>query len=88
MAKDLKKMSYVSQRGFYATLVCLLTCIINLVYYLGYNRSPLTLVAVFPMIFWIAYDGNEDQEATRRGFWYWVSLLITVSILVMIYPLF
>jgi hypothetical protein len=41
-----------------------------------------------PIVFWIAYDGNEEEKATKKGFWYWVFLLIITSILVMIYPLF
>ncbi|MDD4352832.1 MAG: hypothetical protein PHN56_00080 [Candidatus Nanoarchaeia archaeon] len=88
MAKNFNKLSRISQRSVYATLVCFLTCLINIVYYLVYNKNPLTLVALMPIVFWIAYDGNEDQEATKKGFWYWVSLLLTTSILVMIYPLF
>lgn len=88
MAKNFKELSMINQRSVYATLVCFLTCLINLVYYLVHSKNPLTLVALMPIVFWIAYDGNEEQEATKRGFWYWVSLLIVTSILVMIYPLF
>ena len=88
MAKDFKKLLVISQRSFYATLVCFLTTLINLIYYVFYNQSPLTLVALMPIIFWIAYDGNEEEKATKLGFWYWVSLLIATSAIVMIYPLF
>jgi glucan phosphoethanolaminetransferase (alkaline phosphatase superfamily) len=86
--KDLKKQMRISERSFYATLACFLTCFINLFYYLYYKTNPLTLVAVFPLIFWIAYDGNEEGKITKLGFWYWVSLLLTTSILTLIYPLF
>ncbi|MDD2678650.1 MAG: hypothetical protein PHT91_00540 [Candidatus Nanoarchaeia archaeon] len=88
MEKNLKKLSLVSQRGFYATLVCFMTMLINLVYYFAYDKSPLTLVAIMPIIFWIAYDGNEENKATKKGFWYWILILITTSAIVMAYPLF
>ncbi|MFA5333966.1 MAG: hypothetical protein WC376_05735 [Candidatus Nanoarchaeia archaeon] len=88
MAKNFKELSMINQRSFYATLVCFLTCLINLIYYLVYSKNPLTLVALMPIVFWIAYDGNEEEKATKKGFWYWVFLLIITSILVMIYPLF
>jgi hypothetical protein len=88
MAKTFKELSMINQRSFYATLVCFLTCLINLVYYLVYNKNPLILVALMPIVFWIAYDGNENQEAAKKGFWYWIILLLATSILVKIYPLF
>ncbi len=87
MAKNFKELSKISQRSFYATLVCFMTCLISLIYYFAYAKNPLTLVALMPIIFWIAYDGNEHEQAAK-GFWYWVIILILTSIIAMVYPLF
>lgn len=84
----LKKQMQISERSFYATLACFFTCLINLFYYLVYSKSPLTLVAILPLIFWVAYDGNEEGKITKLGYWYWVSLLTATSLVTLIYPLF
>lgn len=88
MMKKLQKQLFENERSFYATLVCVCTLSINLFYYVFYNASPLTMLAVLPIIFWIAYDGNEHETATDEGYWIWVVLLIITSLLIVIYPLF
>jgi hypothetical protein len=87
MVKNFKELSKISQRSVYATLVCFMTCLISLIYYFAYSKNPLTLVALMPIILWIAYDGNEHEEAVK-SFWYWIALLIITSIIAIIYPLF
>jgi hypothetical protein len=88
MIKRLREQLLDNQRAFYATLVCVCTLTINLTYYLIYNTNPLTMFAVLPIIFWIAYDGNEHEKAALEGYWVWVILLIITTFILVVYPLF
>lgn len=88
MIKKLQEQLFANERAFYATLVCVCTLGINLFYYTMYNTRPLTMIAVLPIIFWIAYDGNEKEKATDQGYWVWVILLLLTSLIVVAYPLF
>ena len=77
-----------NHRAFYATLVCFCTLIINVWYYFAYSVSPLTIISVLPIVFWIAYDGNEHETATVEGYWIWNILLVVSTIIVIMYPMF
>ena len=88
MIKRLKQDMLENQRAFFATLVCVCTLVINLFYYVFYNTSPLVMIALLPIIFWIAYDGNEHEKATVEGYWVWVILLLLTTVVVIMYPLF
>ncbi|VVB74902.1 Uncharacterised protein [Candidatus Tiddalikarchaeum anstoanum] len=87
MIRRLKAELLENKRAFYATLVCLCTVIINLWYYFAYQKSPLTLVSLLPIVFWIAYDGNEHEQATTKGYWVWVVLLLVTTIIALEFPL-
>lgn len=88
MIRRLKEKLLANNRAFYATLVCFCTLVINLWYYIGFNTSPLTMIAILPLVFWVAYDGNEHEKATVEGYWAWVIILLLSSLAVIMYPLF
>ncbi len=77
-----------NHRAFYGTLVSFCTVFVNLFYYFVYNTSPLTMVSLIPIIFWITYDSNEHERATVEGYWIWVGLLIASTLFSLAYPLF
>ena len=86
--KGFRELLLANERAFYATLVCVATLLINLIYYIAYNTQPLVMISILPIIFWIAYDGNEKEIATTKGYWLWVIMLLLTCIFVTLYPLF
>ena len=88
MMKKLREQLLANHRAFYATLVCVCTLTINLFYYVFFNTAPLAMIALLPIVFWIAYDGNEHERGTVEGYWVWVILLLITTALVVMYPLF
>ncbi len=88
MIKKLKEEILANQRAFFATLVAVCTLMITLFYNVTYNTDPNILVAIFPIILWVAYDGNEHEKGTVQGYWFWVLALILSTLIMVIYPLF
>ncbi|MBN1923138.1 MAG: hypothetical protein JW791_00035 [Nanoarchaeota archaeon] len=88
MMNKLRKDILENQRAFLATLSVVCTIIINLFYHVNYKVNPNSLVGIFPLLLWVAYDGNEHEKATVQGYWYWVIALIITSIILVAYPLF
>ncbi len=88
MLKRLESEMEENERAFYATLCVFCVLIIELVYYNVYEQSPSAIVLFFPVLFWITYHGNRHEPATIKGYWIWVLMLITVTILVLLNPLF
>ena len=83
----IKEDLFDNKRAFYATIVCFCTVLINLWYYLAYKLSPISIVSILPIIFWIAYDGNEHETATEQGYWVWVLLLLIATVIAIEFPL-
>ena len=88
MLKKLKKEIEDNERAFYATLCSFCVLLIELVYVTIYDSSPSPIVLMFPILFWITYHGNRHEPATYQGYWIWVTMLVIVTLITLIYPLF
>ena len=83
-----KDMMIANHRAVYATLVCVCTLLINLIYPVYYNANPAAMISLFPLILWVAYDGNEKEKGTIQGYWVWIGALLLTTAILIIYPIF